>query len=106
MQLTQWLLILIVLAPLAFVIAGRLRMDLAALLMAALLGALQFAGLGVLGPANTPQDTIKAISGFNQPVVISLIGLFIITQGLDKSGVTRWLADQIIRVGGRSTRRL
>lgn len=106
MQLTQWLLLLIVLVPLAFVIAGRLRMDLAAMIMAALLGILQFAGLGILGPANSPQDAIRAIAGFNQPVVITLIGLFIITHGLDRSGVTRWLADQIIKTGGKSTRRL
>lgn len=106
MQLTQWLLVIILVIPLAFVMVNRLRMDLAALLMAILLGALQFAGLGMLGPAHTPQDAAKAISGFSQSVVITLISLFILTRGLEKSGVTRWIARQIIRLGGKSPRRL
>ncbi len=40
MLITQWLLIMIIAIPLAFVVANRLRMDLAALLMALLLGIL------------------------------------------------------------------
>lgn len=106
MLLEQWLLILILVIPLAFVMANRLRMDLAAILMALLLGILQFAGLAVLGPAHTPQDASKAISGFSQSVVITLISLFIISRGLDKSGVTRWIARQIVRIGGKSPNRL
>lgn len=106
MQLTQWLLVVILVIPLAFVMANRLRLDLAALLMAVLLGALQLAGLGMLGPAHTPQNATQAISGFSQSVVITLIALFIITRGLEKSGVTHWIADQIIRLGGKSPRRL
>jgi di/tricarboxylate transporter len=106
MQLTQWLLVIILVIPLALVMVNRLRMDLAALLMAVLLGVLQFAGLGMLGPAHTPLDAIKAISGFSQPVVITLISLFILTRGLEKSGVTRWIAKQILRIGGSSPSRL
>lgn len=106
MQLTQWLLILILVIPLIFVMTNRLRMDLAALLMAILLGILQFAGLGMLGPAHTPQDATKAISGFSQSVVITLISLFILTRGLEKSGITRWIAENIVRLGGNKTRRL
>lgn len=105
MQLNQWLLIGIIVVPLAFVMLGRLRMDLAALLMAILLGILQFAGVGMLGAAHTPGDALKAIAGFSQPVVITLISLFIITRGLEKSGVTRWIAQKIVRVGGKSPRR-
>jgi len=106
MQITQWLLIAIILIPIVFVIWGRLRMDLAALLMAACLGILQFTGLGMLGPVNTPQDAIKVLSGFSQPVVISLIALFILTRGLEKSGVTRWIAERVIRLGGNRPERL
>lgn len=106
MQLEQWLLILILVLPLVLVMANRLRMDLAALLMAALLGLLQFAGLAMLGPAHTPQDAVKAISGFSQSVIITLISLFVLTRGLEKSGVTRWIARQIVRIGGKSPRRL
>ncbi len=106
MEITQWILVAIVVIPLALVMLNRLRMDLAALLIAALLGILQFAGFAMLGPAHTPQDAAKAISGFSQSVVITLISLFILTRGLEKSGVTRWIAHQIIRVGGKNTGRL
>ena len=100
MHITQWLLVALLIIPLAFVMRGRLRMELAALLMAACLGILQFAGLSMLGPAHTPQDAAKILTGFSQPVVISLIALFILTRGLEKSGVTRWIAEQVLRLGG------
>lgn len=106
MQLNQWLLIVVIGIPVILVMAGRLRMDLAALLMAVVLGILQFFGLGMLGEIHTPAEAMKAIAGFSQPVVITLISLFIITRGLEKSGVTRWIARQVVRVGGRSTSRL
>jgi len=106
MQLEQWLVILILVIPLALVMFNRLRIDLAAMLMAVLLGICQLAGLAVLGPAHTPQDAAKAISGFSQSVVITLISLFILTRGLEKSGVTRWIAQSIVRTGGSNTGRL
>jgi di/tricarboxylate transporter len=106
MTLTHVCLILIVAVPLAFVLRNRLRIDVAALLMAATLGTLQLLGLGMLGPAHTPADAIKAISGLSQPVVITLISLFILTRGLEKSGLTRWLGQQIVRAGHNATGRL
>ncbi len=106
MQLEQYLLIMILVIPLGMVMSNRLRMDLAALLMAAFLGLFQFLGFAMLGPANSPENSIKAISGFSQSVVITLISLFIISRGLEKSGVTRWIARQIIRIGGQSPNRL
>jgi len=102
MQITQWLLIATIIIPIILVIFNRLRIDTAALFMAALLGVFQLSGLGMLGPEHTPADAIKAISGFSQPVVITLISLFIVTSGLEKSGVTRWLAHQILRIGGEN----
>jgi di/tricarboxylate transporter len=106
MQLTEWVLLAVLVIPLGFVLANRLRMDLAALLMAVILGGLQFAGWAMLGPAGSSQDAVKAISGFSQPVVITLISLFILTRGLEKSGLTRWIAGQIVRFGGNHTGRL
>jgi di/tricarboxylate transporter len=99
-SLPQWLFIFIVLFPLTLVMLGRLRMDLAALLMAVLLGILQFAGLGMLGPAGAPQDAVKAISGFSQPVVITLISLFILTRSLEKSGFTGWVTRRMMALSG------
>jgi len=104
--MTQWLLVLIIVIPLGFVITNRLRMDVAALLMALLLGALQFAGLAMLGPANTPKDAVKVLAGFSQPVVVTLLALFILTQGLEKSGVTRWIARQLLFLGSNKEGRL
>jgi di/tricarboxylate transporter len=106
MTLTQWLVIAILLIPLGLVFANRLRMDLAALSMALMLGILQWFGLGMLGPENAPKEAVKAISGFSQPVVITLISLFILTRGLEKSGFTRWLARCIVRLGGKNEGRL
>lgn len=106
MTFAQLFLIIVVAVPLIFVSRNRLRMDLAALLIALILGLGQFLGLGVLGPEHTPQAAIKAISGLSEPAVLTLLSLFIITRSLDKSGVTRWIARRLIDLGGRSERRL
>ncbi|HEX7973604.1 MAG TPA: SLC13 family permease [Anaerolineales bacterium] len=103
---SQILLILIVLIPLGMVFANRLRVDLAALLIAVALGIAQFLGGDMLGPAGSSKDAAKAISGFGQPVVTTLISLFILTRALDKSGVTRWIARKLIVYGGASESRL
>jgi di/tricarboxylate transporter len=102
----QVLLIIIVAIPLAFVLIDRLRMDIAALIIAASLGIAQFFGLGILGPADSPADAVKAISGFGQPIVVTLLGLFIISRGLDQSGVARWIARKLMFLGGTSEKRL
>jgi di/tricarboxylate transporter len=106
MTFAQLFLIIVVAVPLIFVSRNRLRMDLAALLIALILGLGQFLGSRVLGPEHTPQAAIKAISGLSEPAVLTLLSLFIITHSLDKSGVTRWIARRLIDLGGRSERRL
>ncbi len=106
MNFAQLFLVLTVAIPLIFVARNRLRADLAAVLIAVILGVGQFLGLGLLGPAHTPQATIEAFSGLSEPAVLTLIGLFVITQSLEKSGVTRWIARRIVDLGGRSERRL
>ncbi len=103
MTVNQIILVLLIVIPLAFVLKNRLRMDTAALLMAASLGAMQAAGMGMIGPANTPEHALKAISGFSEPVVMTLLGLFIMIGALEKSGTTRWIARQLINLGGKST---
>lgn len=106
MTFTQILLIFIIIIPIIAVIFLHLRMDLAALIIAASLGIMQLLGLQMLGPAHTPDAAIKTISGFSQPVVITLISLFILTRGLEKAGVTRWIARKLIAIGGISESRL
>ena len=102
----QLLLVVIVAVPIFFVIIDRLRIDIAALLIAILLGTAQFIGFDILSTTHTTEDAAKAISGFGQPIVITLLSLFIITRGLEKSGVTRWIARRLLALGGTSERRL
>jgi di/tricarboxylate transporter len=104
MTLPQVFLMVIVIIPLLLASLNRLRIDTAALLIAVMLGIAQFLGLGVLGPARAPADAVKAISGLSQPVVLMLVSLFIITMGLEKSGVTRWIARRRLMIGSRSER--
>ncbi len=106
MHFEEIYLILVVVIPIVFVMFNRLRMDLAALSMAVLLGLGQAAGLGILGPAHTPENVQAVIAGFSQPVVLTLISLFILTRGMERSGVTHWIARQILRVSGTNQRRL
>ncbi|MBC7814456.1 MAG: SLC13 family permease, partial [Burkholderiales bacterium] len=106
MTVEQIYVVLILVIPLTLVLLNRLREDIAALLMAVLLGLAQFFGLGVLGPANTPDDATKALTGFGTPEVITLLSLFIVTYCLDKYGVTQWLAIRLLAIGGKSERRL
>ncbi len=96
----------VIAAPLVMVILGRWRMDLAALFIIATLGIAQFAGLGILGETHAPQQAVLAISGFSQPVVITLIGLFILTQSLSANGLTLWLGQRLAAASANSEMRL
>jgi len=60
-------------------VTERLRPDLAALLMAMALGL-----VGVI----TPQE---AFSGFSQSAVLILVAIYVMTQGLARTGVTRYM---------------
>lgn len=106
MTLVQVFVVALVVIPLPFIFTNRLREDVGALLIAAVLAVAQTLGLGVLGPPGTPGDASKAISGFAQPVVITLLSLFALTRCLDKTGVTRWMAQRVLAIGGRSEGRL
>lgn len=102
----QWIVIAVICIPLVFVITNRLRIDLAALLMAVSLGICQLLGFGILGAANTPSAVQNVVSGFGQPIILILISLFILTRLLEKSGVTRWIAHRLIQLGGVNQSRL
>ncbi len=97
---TQWILIAVVFIPLALVVANRLRVDVAALLMAVTLGILQLLGLGMLAPAHSPWAAQLVLTGLAQPVILILISLFVLTRNLEKSGLTRLVARWLIRSGG------
>jgi di/tricarboxylate transporter len=106
MTIEQIVLLAISGIPLALVFANKLRLDVAALAIAAALGLAQLAGLSMFGPPHTPQNAVRAIAGFSQPVVLTLFSLFVLTSALERSGVARWLASHIVTWGGASERRL
>jgi len=106
MTITQFLILAVLFFPLTAVVLNWLRMDLAALLITALLGIMQFAGFGVFGPAGRPDLSARALSGFSQESVIILISIFILTAALEKSGFARWVTRQILKVSGKSVNRL
>ncbi len=100
MTLPVILLIITISIPILLVAVNKLRMDVAALTIACLLGIYQLAGLQMVGSVNTPSDAINAISGFSQPVIITLISLFIMTRTLENSGIPRWVAKRIVQKSG------
>jgi di/tricarboxylate transporter len=102
----QILLLVVAAVPLALVMMNKLRLDVAALAIAAALGVAQLAGWSIFGPAHSPKDAAIAISGFGQPVVLTLFSLFVLTSVIERSGGARWLAAHVIAWGGSSQRRL
>lgn len=90
----EWILIGVVAAALVLIVSNRLRPDVVALLVLLALG---FTGLV------TPQETL---AGFSSSAVITILGLFVITEALDATGVVQGIADYIRRLGGSSETRL
>jgi di/tricarboxylate transporter len=91
----QWILVGVIAAALAAIMTGRLRPDLVALLVLVTL------------PLTGVVDFQEAFSGFSRSVVITIIGLFMITQALEDTGVVQWIAGQVRRAGqGAETRLL
>lgn len=87
-------LIVIVVIGLALILTNRLRADVGALVI---MLALSVAGV------ITPEE---ALSGLSRPAILTLIGLFIITNGLEETGIVQKLADRIRLMGGGSEVRL
>lgn len=92
----------VIFIPLLLVMFERWRIDSAALFMIVVLGLAQFFGFNVLSAANDPNAVELAISGFSQPVVITLIGLFILSHSLTSNGVILWIGQQLNQIGGNS----
>ncbi len=106
MTIEMWLVLVLLAVPLALVMRSRWRIDVAALFLMVSLGLAQYLGFSILGNAHTPEDAVLAVSGFSQPVVITLIGLFILTQALTHNGVMRWIGQRLATAGAASERRL
>jgi di/tricarboxylate transporter len=91
----QEILLLLILATVSvLLIYGRLRPDLIAIVTLTVLG---------LTGLVTPQG---AFSGFGSSAVITILAIFIISEGLHQSGVTKFIGRQMFRLAKRSEPRL
>ncbi|MGB9723521.1 MAG: SLC13 family permease [Chloroflexia bacterium] len=84
----------ILVVAVALLLSDRLRPDLVALLVVVALGL-----CGVL----TPQE---AFSGFSRSAVVTILAIFILTEGLRRSGVTERVGSFLLRLGGKQESRL
>ena len=84
----------IIIVLLALIAFTRLRIDIIALLV------LLMVALARLVPAG------DALSGFSSSVVITIIGLLVITRGLEQTGVMQWVARQLYAFGRGSEPKL
>jgi di/tricarboxylate transporter len=87
-------LLVIVGIALTLILSNRLRPDLVALLVLLALG---------LGGLLTPE---QALAGFARPAVITIVGLFVITASLERTGVVQWLADRLAHLSGTNEQRM
>ena len=81
-------------AAIILLLTDALRADLIALMTLIALGL-----TGII-PAS------EVFSGFSRSAVIAILALFILTNGLYRTGVTRWLGDRLLDLGGRRPFRL
>ncbi len=88
------ILLIIVLGALGLILSNRVRVDVVAILVM-----LTLALTGLI-------TTEEALSGFSRSAVITLIGLFIISQGLENTGIVQWLANRLRAIGRGSEVRL
>ena len=51
-------------------------------------------------------DLSQALAGFGDPAVILIAALFVVSEGLDATGVTAWVGQELVSRAGDSTRRL
>ena len=94
MTIDGWITLATIAAAALLLVTERLRPDLTALLVLLTLNL-----TGVL----TPEE---AFSGFSQAAVITILSTFILTAGLEQSGVTRWIGQRILHWAGSQERRL
>lgn len=94
LSIPELLLLVITVVGLGLIVSNRLRADLAALLVLVALGVTR-----VL----TPQE---ALGGFSNSAVVTIVGLFVITEALEQTGVVGWLAARLAGLSGRDEARM
>jgi di/tricarboxylate transporter len=84
----------ILILALALLVSGRFRPDVVALLV---LGAL--AATGLVTPA-------EAVAGFSNAAVIAVLGMFILSAALTRSGIVNLIGQVVLRLAGRKQARV
>ena len=99
---TEMILVLTLLAVTVWMfVTAVVRVDVAALIILVALGL-----VGYLPGVEPLLSTDELFSGFSSNAVISIIGVMIIGAGLDRTGLMGKVAAQILKVGGRTERRI
>lgn len=94
LSMSELALVALIVIALLLIMSGKMRPD--------LVGILIIVTLPVLGII-TPE---QAISGFSRSAVITIIGLFIISQALEDTGIVSWIAARMKTIGAGSETRL
>jgi di/tricarboxylate transporter len=94
MNYNLYITLAVLLVAATVLLSDRLRADVVALLVALALGL-----SGVL----TPQETF---SGFSRSAVMTIVAIFILAEGLRRTGVAERAGDLLVRVAGTGERRL
>lgn len=94
MSTAAWITLLTLMIAAILLVSERLRPDVIGILVALT--------LGLTGVVTAEQ----AVSGFSQSAVITILSVFILSEGLERTGVTAWLGSRILRLAGARERRL
>ncbi|MCJ7512998.1 MAG: SLC13 family permease [Anaerolineales bacterium] len=89
-----WITLLTITVAAILLASERLRPDVLGILVALTLGL-----TGVISAE-------EALSGFSQAAVITILSVFILSEGLERTGVTAWLGSRILLLAGAHERRL
>ena len=87
-------LLAIVALALALIISNRIRPDLVAIFVLLTLGLSR-----ILRPD-------QSLAGFSAPAVLTIVGLFVITAALERTGVVQWLSDRLALLSGSAEPRV
>ncbi len=94
LSVSELYLVAVVGIALILIVSNRISSDLVALLVLLALGLTRIV---------TPEE---ALAGFSRPAVITLMGLFVMTDALERTGVVQWMADRLARLGGKTEGRI
>ncbi len=88
------LVLTILVISLALFVSEKIRMDLVALMVL---------GILVLTTLVTPEE---AVAGFSNPAVIAVWAMFILSDGLTRTGIANVIGHTVLRLAGRQERRM